>query len=161
MKGHSKLMSYQVSWIIPNHVLYIRYTDDLTLDDLRDSSRLMMEHLEVAYRDTPQNVITGVVDIREADLGSLFRSIMTVVVKQIADVIDPRIWKAKSGFVILITSSEYAKTAVSLVVKLSSQPMTTVATLDEALTVIASMYPELQTQIEDYKKHHLSVDINT
>jgi hypothetical protein len=145
-------MSYHVSWIIPNHILYIHYTDELLLDDLRASSKLIAEHMETAHEEAPQNIITGVVDIRDADLGSLLRSMLTVVVRQIADVIDPRLWKAKSGFIVLVTGSERARTAVSLVVKLSSQPMTTVGSLDEALTIVGSMYPELQAQIEEYKK---------
>jgi hypothetical protein len=151
-------MAYQVYWIIHHHVLHIRFADDLQLDDLRDSSRLIADHIGDAYDNAPQNVITGVVDMSAAHLGSLLRTMLSLLVKQIADVIDPRIWKAKPGFVVLITKSEHAQTAVSLVVKLSSQPMTTVATLDEALTVVGAMYPELQAELDTFRRQHGSAN---
>lgn len=154
-------MSYQVKWIIENQVLYIQQAGDVSLDDLRASSKLIADHIFSAYAATPENVVIGIVDMSDARFGSLLRAAIPIVVKQVADIIDPRIWDAKPGFTVLVTSSERAKLAISLVIKISAQPLTTVATLDEALTVISAMYPELRTQLESYKLADVSTDSGT
>ena len=113
-----------------------------------DSTKDIADMLAVSYQDAPTNTIIGLVDMSHANLESLLRSAVTVVVKQVSDVIDPRIWQSKPGFTILITGSERAKIMISLVVKISNQPMTSVGSMEEALNIIRSMFPELNEALE-------------
>jgi hypothetical protein len=154
-------MAYQVWWIVENRVLYIRQPLDLTLEDIRDSTRDIADHIEAAYQHNPTPLIIGVLDMREATVDRLMRSALSVAVKNVVDVIDPRVWKAKPGFIILITTSNTVKLLIYPVIKLSSQPITTVATLAEALTVVSYMYPELQTELDDFRKTDLFAGTQT
>lgn len=144
-------MSYQAFWIIKHRVLYNQLAGDITLDDFRGISKETADLITDAYTSLPGQMVIGVIDIREANLGQFLRLAMTAAVQNIADVIDSRVWKAKSGFVILITTSQSAKVITGMVIRLSAQPMTTVATLDEALTVVSYMYPELQAELNTFK----------
>lgn len=118
------------------------------MDDFRASSKIIADNMDSAYKSEVQGIIIGIVDLQEASLARLMRTIMTALVQEIASVIDPRIWDAKPGFTILITTSETAKLLTSLIIRLSSQPMTTVGTLAEALMVVSYMYPELQPLLD-------------
>jgi hypothetical protein len=149
-------MSYQVFWIVENHVLYISLSGDVTLDDFRDSSKHIADHMDAAYSSGSSDIIIGIIDLREAALAMLLRSVISAAAQAIADVIDPRIWNAKPGFTVLITTSEAAKMLTSIIIRLTSQPMTTIGTLAEALTVVSYMYPELQTQLDVYRDNHQS-----
>jgi len=150
-------MAYDVSWIIENHVLYIHYQGKVSLDDIRQSTRQVVDWVEAVYEQNPENTVIGVVDLTEANLNQiLWTTTLNIIVKQVKDVIDPRITRLKTGFVALITDSERARTVISLLLRLFSQPLTTIASLDEALTVIASMYPELAAQLEHYRENHIS-----
>lgn len=137
-------MAHQVDWIAKYHVLSIRYTGSITLDDIHASTVEVADHLTEAYQNAPDHLIIGVVDMQDTGLGQVIRSVLPTVARRISEIIDPRIWKAKPGFVILITTSETAKLLISLIIRLYSQPMTTVASLDEALNVIRHMYPDLE-----------------
>lgn len=151
-------MPYQVYWMIPDHVMYMKFTGEVSLDDLRDSTQQIADFLASAYKNAPENTIVGMVDMGDARLDSLFWSAMSIVVKQVADVVDPRLWRSKPGFTVLISNSEIAKTAISLVIKISNQPMTSVATLDEAIMTVGAMYPELMEALDAYQREHLSSD---
>lgn len=144
-------MAYNVFWILEHRVLYISQSEQVTLEDIRLSSREIADSMEEAYKSGAAFII-GVLDMSSADLSRLLRSVLTTAADEIASVIDPRVWNAKPGFIILITASETARTILSLVVRLSSQPMTTVGTVDEALTVVGYMYPELAAELKAY--HH-------
>lgn len=137
-------MAYEVSWIVQHHVLYTRFLDEITLDDFRGVSTAAADMLDLAYASDSSGIIIGIVDLSNASLGPLLRY-ATAVVKDISSMIDPRVWKAKPGFVVLITVSETAKLVTSLIIHISKQPMTTVGSIEEALTVVRSMYPELST----------------
>jgi hypothetical protein len=154
--AESKQMTYQVFWIVENHILYIGLSGDLTLGDFRDSSKHIADHMDAAY-STSSDIVIGIIDLREASLGQLVRSVISAA-QSISEVIDPRIWKAKSGFTILITTSESAKVLTSIIIRLTAQPMTTVGTLLEALTVVSYMYPELQSQLDAYRDGPSSID---
>ena len=151
-------MSYQLSWVIPHRVFWLRQEAEVTLEQIRGFTREIADYIEVANRNTPDAALIGIIDMREADFSSLLRSALSLIVNQISEVVDPRIWKAKPGFVTLIINSERGQLAISLVIKISAQPMTTVATFDEALTIIGAMYPELEATLTTYKEHHLSAD---
>lgn len=144
-------MAYKVSWIVPNRVLYILQTGDITLEDIRLSSVQIADHLESAYASSGGTMVIGVVDMRDIRLGHVMRSVVTAAVKDIANVIDSRVWRAKPGFVVLITGSDSAKLLVSLIIRISSQPLTTVGTMAEALTVVSYMYPELKEELDQYR----------
>ncbi len=141
-------MAHDVYWMIENHVIYTKYTGEITLDDIRGSTQMIADLLEGAYANAPHNTIIGVVDTHEGVLTSMLRAAVSMVVQQVADVIDKRVWKAKPGFTVLITTNQHAKMIIALLVRLANNPMTTVETLDEALMVIGTMYPELADQIE-------------
>lgn len=143
-------MAYHVAWIVPQRVIYISLSDDITLTDFRDSSKIIADYLDEAYASNLSSPIVGVVDLTYAKLGFLMRSAISVA-QDISDVIDPRHWNAKPGFVVLITVSEVAKMVTSVVIRISKQPMTTVASLGEALAVVRSLYPDLHTQIDAYE----------
>lgn len=146
-------MAYQVHWVIQNHVLYIGLSGDISLDDFRDSSKQIADYMDDAYASESASVIIGIIDLQQAKLGVLMRSAISAA-QDIADVIDARVWKAKPGFVVLITVSEAAKMLTSLLIRISKQPMTTVGTMHEALMVVRYMYPELQTELEIYEGSH-------
>jgi hypothetical protein len=143
-------MAYRVDWIVPQRVIYINLHDDITIADFRDSSKLIADYLDEAYAQQTANPIVGVVDLTHAKLGFLMRSAISVA-QDISDVIDPRHWNAKPGFVVLITMSEAAKLLTAVIIRISKQPMTTVASLGEALAVVRSLYPDLNTQIDSYQ----------
>jgi hypothetical protein len=150
-------MTYDVSWIIENHVLYIHYQGEVSLGDIRQSTRDVVDWVEAVYEQNPENTVIGVVDLTEANLNQiLWTTTLNIIVKQVKDVIDPRITRLKTGFVALITDSERARIVISLLLRLFSQPLTTVASLDEALAIIDSMYPELAEQLEHYRENHIS-----
>ncbi len=142
-------MAYKVLWIVENHVVYVGLSKDVRLEDFRESSKEIADLLEVAYADGAANII-GIIDLTDARLGALMRSAVSIA-QDISSVIDPRHWEAKPGFVVLITQSEAAKVLTAVIIRISKQPMTTVGTLGEALTVVCSMYPELQAQIDAYQ----------
>ncbi len=150
-------MSYQLSWVVPNRVFWLRQQDEVTLENIRNFTREIADYIDVANQVEPHRVLIGIIDMRDADLSSLLRTAISLVVNQISAVIDARIWQAKPGFVTLITNSDRGQFAISLVIKISSQPMTTVADFDEALTVIRAMYPELEAQLVAYQEPDLSV----
>ncbi|MDX2139261.1 MAG: hypothetical protein SF123_14340 [Chloroflexota bacterium] len=143
-------MAYHVSWIVRHQVLYISLSDEITLADFRDSTKQIADYMDDAYSTGTTNLIIGIIDLTHAKLGFLMRSAISVA-QDISDVIDPRHWNAKPGFVVLITVSEAAKLLTSVIIRISKQPMTTVASLNEALAVVCSMYPDLQTQIDTYQ----------
>ncbi|MBI5929747.1 MAG: hypothetical protein HY862_10585 [Chloroflexi bacterium] len=145
-------MAYQVHWVIQNHVLYISLSGDITLDDFRDSSKQIADSMDEAYKSESASIIIGIIDLQQAKLGMLMRSAISAA-QDIADVIDTRVWKAKPGFVVLITVSEAAKMLTSVLIRISKQPMTTVGTMHEALMVVRYMYPELQTELEVYERN--------
>jgi hypothetical protein len=145
-------MAYQVHWIIQNHVIYIALSGDITLDDFRDSSRQIADYMDVAYQSEASSIIIGIIDLQQAKLGGILRSAISAA-QDIADVIDARVWKAKPGFVVLITVSEAAKMLTSILIRISKQPMTTVGTMREALMVVRYMYPELQTELDTYQEN--------
>lgn len=138
-------MPYQVAWIVEYQVLYVREYGEVTLDDIRDSTRIVADEMDTAYASATPLVI-GIVDLRDSRFGVSVR-VLAGGVQHIANVVDPRLWKAKPGFVVLITTGEAAKYITSLVIALSKQPMTSVGTLEEALMVVRSMYPELVAQL--------------
>lgn len=144
-------MSYQVVWILPYQVLYIQEEGRLELDDIRDSTRLVAEHMMDAQDKAPENTIIGIVDMQNASVNKLLRNALPLTIQSLSDVIDPRLWKLKQGFVVLITTSQSAKVIISLLIRLSAQPLTTVANFDEALAIIISMYPELATPLNEFK----------
>lgn len=148
-------MAYQVFWIVQHRVLYIQLAGDIVLDDFRDSSRQIADYMDEAYQTLPGSVVIGIIDLREAHLGQFLRLAIAAAVQSIADVLDPRVWKAKSGFVVLITTSQSAKIITSMVIRLTTQPMTTIGTLDEALTVVGYMYPELHDPLNAFKETDL------
>jgi|GEM_PF-6112000 len=141
-------MAYQVSWIVQHRVLYVRESGRVTLDDIRESTKLIADYMDDAYANSAALVI-GIIDLRESKFALSLRTLANGV-QNIASVVDPRHWKAKPGFVVLVTTGESAKYITSLVIGLSKQPMTTVATIEEALMVVRYMYPELQTFLDEY-----------
>jgi len=151
-------MAYHVSWIIEDHVLYIDYKGEVSLDDVRGSTHDVVDLIEGTYRRKPESIVTGVVDLQGASLRTILWTTLNIVVKQVNDVIDPRIRDLKTGFAVLITGSERAKTVISLLLRLFSQPLTTVASLDEALTVIEAMYPKLEERLGNYRENHISAE---
>jgi hypothetical protein len=150
-------MAYQVHWIVENRVLYISLSDQLALADIRESSLQIADLMDEAYKNKASLVI-GIVDMRDANLGSLVRSFVSSAVQEISTAVDSRLWKAKPGFIVMITTSDAAKTLTSLVIRLSSQPLTTVGTLAEAITVVSYMYPELQAQLNAYRDNDSSAE---
>jgi hypothetical protein len=144
-------MAYQVFWVIQHRVLYIQLAGEITIDDFRYSSVEIGDAITEAYEQSLGNMVIGIVDLQQANLGRFLRLAMTTAVKTIADAIDPRCWQAKPGFTVLITSSQSARMITSLVIRMTSQPLTTVATLGESLTVVSYMYPELQEQLDTFK----------
>lgn len=151
-------MAYQVSWIVQNRVLYIKLSGDITLEDFHSSTRQIADYMEDAYSSDSSGMIIGIVDLRASGFGQLMRSILSTLAQEIAAVIDSRLWKAKPGFIILITTSDAAKLLTSMIIRLSTQPMTTVGTLAEALTVVSYMYPELQSQLDIYQESQQSAE---
>ncbi|MBZ0280407.1 MAG: hypothetical protein K8L97_06675 [Anaerolineae bacterium] len=143
-------MAYQVFWIVQNHVLYVSLSGDITLDDFRGVSKKSADYMDAAYASGTSSIIIGIIDLTDANLGKLMRSAVSAA-QDISNVIDARHWKAKPGFVVLITVSDSAKMLTSFIIRISKQPMTTVGTMNEALMVVRYMYPELQTQLDDYR----------
>ncbi len=148
-------MAYKVFWIVENHVIYVSLSADITLDDFRHSSKQIADYMDEAYRTGTTDIIIGIVDLTEARLGPLMRSALSVA-PEISNVIDPRHWQAKPGFVVLVTLSDAAKLLTSLIIRISRQPMTTVGSLKEALMVVRYMYPDLAEQIATYEDKHAS-----
>ena len=150
-------MAYKVHWIVKYNVLYTSLSGDITLDDFRESTREVADLMDDAYQSGSKNIIIGVIDLTEAKLSMLVRSAVSVS-QDISDVIDPRVWNAKPGFVVLVTVSTSAQMLTSIIIRISKQPMTTVGNLEEALTVVRYMYPELQTQLDGYLENDNPAD---
>ena len=144
-------MAYRVFWMIENHIFCTRFSANVLLEDIQQATVEISDYLDAAYANAPENRIIGVIDMQEANISSLLPLTVSVLVNKIADVIDPRIWQAKPGLTVLVTTADRARLVISLVIKLSAQPMTTVGTMDGALAIISAMYPELEQQITDYK----------
>ncbi len=148
-------MAHRVFWIIEDRVLNTSMFDEITLDDFRESSAQIADMMDAAYSRANSGIIIGIIDLTGARFGTLMRSALTVT-QEISTVIDARLWHAKPGFVILITTSDLAKLLTSVIIKISRQPMTTVGTRDEALTVVCYMYPEMQGQIDTYRSNRMA-----
>ncbi len=146
-------MAYTVSWIVEDRVIYVSLYGEITLDDFRESSKQIADYLDIAYARANGEIVVGVIDLTAAGLGVLLRSTVSAA-QDISNVVDPRHWEAKPGFVLLITQNDVAKLLTSIVIRISKQPMTTVGSLEEALMVVRSMYPELQAQLEAYQASH-------
>lgn len=144
-------MAHHVFWMVQQHVLYLSMTEDIVLDDFRGISRLAADRMDEVTMHAPERLIIGIVDLRAAKLGQMLRLAVSAAVKSIADMIDPRIWKVKPGFVVIITTSESAKIITALVIRLYAQPMTSVGTLEEAIAIVCNMFPELTEQMEAYR----------
>ncbi len=142
-------MPHTINWVLNNRIIYIRYQGLIILDDVQESSKCIADKLFDGYKSKSENRIIGIIDICEANLESIFGLGISIATKQLTEVMDPRIFKAKPGFCVLITNSEIAKTVVSIIIKVASQPMTTVATLAEAKNNIIAMYPELKEYLND------------
>ena len=143
-------MPTKVFWIVRDRVIYMCASGDVTLNDIGDMTQSVADHMDEAYLNRA-TLIVGMVDLREANLSSVMRSVLSTSVSEISNVIDSRLWKAKPGFIVLLRTSDAAKTIISLIVQISKQPMTTVGTLSEGLTVVSYMYPELQEQLNAYR----------
>lgn len=160
-KAEQNLMAHQGFWMVQHRVLYLSMSDDVILDDFRGISRLAADKLEEVSAHAPNNLVIGIVDLRAAKLVQMMRRVVSAAVQNIAEVIDPRIWKAKPGFVVIITTSDSAKMMTALVIRLYAQPMTSVGTLDEAITVVGSMFPELTAQMDAYRDKDPLINPNT
>ena len=143
-------MVYRAFWIVENRVLYIGQREHVTFEDVRFSTQQIADYIDDAYAHGSKLVI-GILDLNGVDLSLLVHSPLATAVNEIADVIDPRLLKAKPGFIILVTTSNDTKAIISPIVRLAVQPMTTVGTLHEALTVASYMYPELKDQLGAYR----------
>jgi hypothetical protein len=144
-------MAYQVSWIVQHNVLYIGLSGEIALDDFRGASAQIAGLMDDAYASGSSSMIIGLVDLHDAHVKHLLRAVIGTLVQEIAAVIDPRLWQARPGFIILITTSDTAKLLSSLILRLTTQPLTTVGTLNEALTVVSYMYPELLPQLDAFR----------
>ncbi|MEQ8673698.1 MAG: hypothetical protein RLP44_11965 [Aggregatilineales bacterium] len=143
-------MSWQVYWIIENSVLYGNLSGNVTLEGIQGISTEIADHVEEAQKRKPQNVTIGIVDMREARIDMVVRALASARLHKIFDAVDARVWRFKPGFTVLIRSGDYVSMLVSVIIRISNQPMTTVGSLEEALEVITSMYPELSAQLDSY-----------
>ncbi|MBL8133165.1 MAG: hypothetical protein JNL42_14990 [Anaerolineae bacterium] len=147
-------MPYRVEWIVQYRVLYIREYDEVSLDDIRHITRETADLMEEASRSSAALLI-GIIDLNDAHLGTSL-PIFSLGLDEIAAAVDPRMWKARLGFVALITTTEVVRDMTAFVISRSRQPLTTVASLDEALLIVRYMYPELQAQLNTYRDRNLS-----
>lgn len=143
-------MSHQVYWVIEDHVLYASQYGNISLESIHDISKDIADIVEASHQRAPDNVTIGIVDMREVRVDMVIRALASASIHKIFDVVDPRVWKFKPGFTVLITASDYVSMLVSIIIKISNQPMTTVGSLEEAIEVIKSMYPELTKQLDSY-----------
>jgi hypothetical protein len=142
-------MPYQVMWLVRDRVLYESQSGDVTLDEIRELTTQIADLLDIAYTKFPGSIV-AILDMREANLSHLVESHTPAGIRRIAEAIDPRIWKARKGFTILITSRTHVQIVISLITKVFSQPITTVGSFDEALEVATTMYPELRGVLEGW-----------
>lgn len=143
-------MSYQVFWIIENQVLYDNQSGDVTVDEIRALSAEIADMLEDAYQQN-RGFVVAILDMREANVTKLLQTHTPAGIRHVTDALDPRIWKMKKGFTILITNRAHVKIIISLITMLVSQPITTVASFDEAIEITANMYPELRETLQTWK----------
>ena len=143
-------MSWQVYWIIENSVLYGNLSGNVTLEGIQGISTEIADNVEESQKREPQNVTIGIVDMREARIDMVVRALASARLHKIFDAVDARVWRFKPGFTVLIRSGDYVSMLVSVIIRISNQPMTTVGSLEEALEVITSMYPELSAQLDSY-----------
>src|SRR5690242_10896336 len=123
-------MPYHVSWLVQDRVLYDRKWDDITPEEIRALNRQIADTLHQAYQKK-LGIVIAILDMRDANLSHLMQSHSPAGIRRITDAIDPRIWKVKQGFTILITARKHVKVVISLITKVSAQPMTTVESFDE------------------------------
>ena len=143
-------MSWQVYWIIEDNVLYGNLSGNVTLEGIQGISKEIADQVEEAQKRKPENVTIGIVDMREARIDMVVRALASARLHKIFDAVDARVWRFKPGFTVLIRSGDYVSMLVSVIIRISNQPMTTVGSLEEALEVITSMYPELGAQLDSY-----------
>jgi len=139
-------MPYQLFWVIKDRVFYDNQTGNVTVEEIHDLTTQIADYLDDAYQTNP-GIVIGILDMREANLSNLVQSPTPAGIRPITEAIDPRIWKTKKGFTILITNRSHVKIIISLITMLVSQPITTVAGFDEALDIAANMYPELRAEL--------------
>ena len=143
-------MPYQLFWVIKDRVFYDNQTGDVTAQEIHELTTRIGNYLDDAYQRN-SGIVIGILDMREANLSNLVQSHTPAGIRHITDAIDPRIWKVKKGFTILITNQSHVKIIISIITMLVSQPITTVASFDEALEITANMYPELRKDLEVWK----------
>ena len=143
-------MPYQLFWVIKDRVFYENQTGKVTASEIHDLTIQIADYLDDAYQRN-HGIVIGILDMREANLSNLVQSHTPAGIRQITDAIDPRIWKVKKGFTVLITNRTHVKMVISLITMLVSQPITTVGNFDEALDVAATMYPDLRVELEMWK----------
>ena len=143
-------MPYQVLWLVQDRVLYDSQSGDVTVAEIRELTIQIADLLEAAYQKYPGSIV-AILDMREANLAHLTDAHSPAGVRRIADAIDPRIWKARKGFTILITTRKHVQVVISLITKIFSQPITTTGSFDEALELAITMYPELEATLGDWR----------
>lgn len=143
-------MPYQVQWMVPDRVLYDSQSGDVTTDEIHDLTTEIADMLDEAYKKN-LGVVVAIMDMREANLSHLVQSHSPAGIRRITDAIDPRIWKVRQGFTILITNRKHVQIIISLITKLFAQPLTTVGSFDEAVKVAKTMYPELRDQLDPWE----------
>lgn len=153
-------MPYQVQWLVQDRVLYDSQFGDVTLDEIRALTVRIADMLESAYANNTGNIV-AILDMREANLVTMSESHTPAGIRRIADSIDPRIWKARKGFTILITTRTHVQIVISLITKIFAQPITTVGSFDEALAVATTMYPELEPLLAGWQGRDPFVEVTT
>ena len=143
-------MPYQLLWMVPDRVLYDSQWGDVTPDEVHDLTTHIADLLDEAYKKN-LGVVVAIMDMREANMAHLVQSHSPTGIRRITDAIDPRIWKVRQGFTILITNRKHIQIIISIITKLFAQPLTTVGNFDEAVMVAKTMYPELREQLDPWE----------
>ncbi len=124
---------------------------NLSLDDIQGISNQLSIYVEEALEDGCDK-LPAIFDMRQVnDIALPSSSNSSEHAQEMTQMIDSRLQNMKRGFLVLVTSRQHVRDFVTFINQVLAQPMTTVQTIEEALTIMQNMYPNLREHLSTQK----------
>jgi hypothetical protein len=137
-------MPYQVTWYIENKLLLNRCWDELSLEDHQGFTAVIADHLMDAL-EQGHDKIPAIFNMSEVSRFSLAEQPPSDEhLRRAVSEMDQRVFALRRGFLVLVTSNHEIHRFISRINEIFIQPMATVQTMNEALSILQNMYPELR-----------------
>lgn len=144
-------MPYEISWVVKNRLVLNRAWGNLSLDDIQGISNQLSIYVEEALEDGCDK-LPAIFDMRQVnDIALPSSSNSSEHAQEMTQMIDSRLQNMKRGFLVLVTSRQHVRDFVTFINQVLAQPMTTVQTIEEALTIMQNMYPNLREHLSTQK----------